>query len=153
MLKKISVFLIITILCLNVCGCGSKSETTTTKGYTFSVDTGDSVKIILDTTDNYDLSSELPFTVSKDGETLSQGSFAAGSDYSKYETVVNEDPAAEILDSGEKDGNEYIFWCYNGTEYNYALHVGESNTAIIIGNAISEESAKECFERLTITLE
>ena len=34
-----------------------------------------------------------------------------------------------------------------------AMAAGESNTAIIIGNAISEESAKECFERLTITLE
>lgn len=41
----------------------------------------------------------------------------------------------------------------NNSEYNYAILVGDSNTGVLIGNIVSEESAKEVFKRLEITLE
>ena len=58
-----------------------------------------------------------------------------------------------MLDSGKKDGNDYFFWCYNDTEWNYVIKINGSNTGIVLGNNVSEESAKECFNRLTITVE
>ena len=128
-------------------------STSSSKAYTFTVDNGDKIKIKLDTADDYDLSSDVPFTISCDGNTLSQGSFVLAESYQQYVGVVNIDEKAEMIDSGTKDGNEYIFWCYNGSEYNYAILIKGSNTGIVLGNPVSEESAKECFNRLTITVE
>ena len=136
------------IVCL-FAGC----STTSSKTYTFTVDNGDKIKISLNTTDNYDISSEVPFSISCDGKTLSQGSFVLAESYQQYVSVVNTDENAKLIDSGTKDGNEYIFWCYNGSEYNYAVLIKGSNTGIVIGNPVSEESAKECFNRLTIAVE
>lgn len=148
-MKKVLALILATVLvvCL-FAGCATNSS----KTYTFTVDNGDKIRISLNTTDNYDISSEVPFTVSCDKETLSQGSFVLAESYQQYVSVVNTDENAKLIDSGTKDGNEYIFWCYNGSEYNYAVLIKESNTGIVIGNTVSEESAKECFNRLTISI-
>lgn len=148
MKKTISILLVTLFLISMLSACGD----TTSKAFTFEVDTGDSIKISLDTSDNYDLSSELPFSVSCNGEVLTQGTFVLGEAYEQYVGAVDSDEKAELLDSGTKDGNEYVFWCYDGSEYNYAVLIGNSSTGVILGNAISEESARECFERLTISL-
>ena len=140
----LSLMLVISVLT----GCNDNS----TKAYTFSVDNGDSIKVSLNTMDNYDISSELPFTITWNGELQSQGTFILGDAFAQYKNVVENDENAEMLDAGEKDGNEYIFWCYNGSEYNYAILIAETNTGVVLGNVISEESAKECFARLTISV-
>lgn len=127
-------------------GCNDNS----TKAYTFSVDNGDSIKVSLNTMDNYDISSDLPFAITRNGELQSQGTFIQGDAFEQYKSVVENDENAELIDSGEKDGNEYIFWCYNGSEYNFAILIADSNTGVVLGNVVSEESAKECFDRLTI---
>lgn len=71
----------------------------------------------------------------------------------QYAAVVQSDENAKLLDSGTKDGNEYIFWSFNDREFNYAILIKDSNTGVILGNNVSEESARECFERLTFTVE
>lgn len=127
---------------------------TTYKAYTFSIENGDSIRLELDTTNNYSISYTLPFTVSKSGEALSQGTFIFGEAYAQYASVVESEEDAELLDSGTKDGNSYIFWRYNGsdhTEYNYAVLIAESDTGVLLSNVISRESAEECFNRLSIT--
>ena len=129
------------------------SNTKSSKAYTFTVDNGDKIKVALNTEDDYDLSSEVPFTISCDGKTLSQGSFIQAEAYQQYVSVVNTDENAKLIDSGTKGGNEYIFWSYNDSEFNYAVLIKGSNTGVVIGNPISEESAKECFDRITISVE
>ena len=42
-----------------------------------------------------------------------------------------------------------VFWSYGITEYNIALRFGSTGTAIVLSNRVSEENARECFERLT----
>lgn len=149
MKKALVLVLSVALLVCLFAGCTTKSS----KTYTFTVDNGDKVKITLNTTDNYDITSEVPFSISCDGKTLSQGSFVLAESYQQYVSVVNTDENAKLIDSGTKDGNDYIFWCYNGSEYNYAILIKGSNTGIVIGNPVSEESAKECFNRLTIAVE
>lgn len=131
-------------------GCGKAN---TNKAYTYSVATGDSVKIQLDTSDNYDISSDLPFQITKAGEVLSEGTFIQGEMYSQYVESVQGDEKAKVIDSGNVGENEFLFWEYNNSEYNYAILVGDSKTGILLGNIVSEESAKEVFKRLEITLE
>ena len=149
MKKYLNAIFCVLLLSILLIGCNSKA----TKSYTFTVDNGDEIKIAIDTSDKYDISSEIPFAISCDGEILSQGSFIKGEAYEQYVSVVESDDKAELLDSGTKDGHTYIFWCYNGSEYNYAILIDDSRTGIILGNLISEESARECFNRIDIIVE
>lgn len=150
MIKRINKVLLCCFLCLLLSACGSAN---TYVSYTYSVDTGDSVKIKFDTSNGYDFASDLPFVIMKDGTTLSQGMFITEEDYSQYVVAVENDENAKVIASSEQDGNEYIFWSYNDNEYNYAILIKDSNTGVILGNVVSEESAKECFARLEITIE
>ncbi len=133
-----------------IAGCGKGSFS---KAYTYSVTTGDSVKIKLNTSDNYDISADMPFKITKDGEVLSQGTFMQGEMYNQYVESAQYDEKVKVIDSGKIGENEFLFYEYNNSEFNYVVLVGDSNTGLIIGNNVSEESARECFERLEISLE
>lgn len=150
-MKKVLALVLSAVLL--ICFLTACSNTKSSKAYTFTVDNGNKIKVALNTEDNYDLSSEVPFTISCDGKTLSQGSFILADAYQQYVSVVNTDENAKLIDSGTKDGNEYIFWSYNDSEYNYAILIKGSNTGVVLGNPVSKESAKECFDRMTITVE
>lgn len=143
--RVLFVFLAISLLT----ACNTKSS----KAYTYTVDNGDKIRVELNTSDNYNISSDVPFVISYNGYTQSHGSFILSEYYQQYVDVVNADEKAELIDFGTKDGNEYIFWCYNRSEYNYAILVNGSNTGIVLGNLVSAESAKECFNRLIISVE
>lgn len=147
-MKKIIISILTVCMVLCMAGCGNVQSG---KSFTYNVETGDKVQIRLDTTDDYDLSSDLPFEISKDGKTLSTGSFIKAEGYEQYVEAVTASESAEIIEQGTKDSNKYMFWRYNG-EYNYVVIVGESDTGVLIGNKESEESARECFNRLKITL-
>ena len=145
--KKFLVCITALLVAALLFGC----EMSSSKAYTYAVDTGDSIKVSLNTKDGYDLSSGDPFAISYNGEVLSQGTFMQAEAYEQFEDAVKNDENAQLLDSGVKDGNTYIFWSFNGVEFNYAILVGDSDTTVVLGNNVSEESAKECFARLTIT--
>lgn len=147
--KKVVVLLLSVLMLSAVAGCSTRSS----KAFTFTVETGDNIKVKLDTSEGYDITSDVPFSITCEDEAVSDGMFVFGEMYEQYAAVVEEDELATLLDSGEKDGNEYIFWSYDDREYNYAVLVEDSNTSVIISNLVSEESARECFERLTITKE
>ena len=155
MRKKAGKMRIAAVLILAVCaicvfgGC----HISKTKSYTFDVDTGDKVMLTLDTTDHYDMTAKLPFSISHEKEVLMQGKFILGSGYEQYVDAVDRDESSQLLESGTKDGNDYIFWCYNNTEYNYVIYVKGSDTGVILSCPVSEDAAKACFDRLTITLE
>lgn len=150
MRKSISALLIILCLIFTLSGCGNAK---THKSFTFTVDTGDKVSIELDTTGGYDITSNLPFEISQDGTTLSQGIFIEAEQYESYAEAVNSDDSAKVIETSTKDSNQYVFWSYNDIEFNIVILVGDSNTGILLGNAVSEESARECFNRLTISLD
>lgn len=140
-------------LILGLCLALILTACSSSKAFTYNVETGDTIKVQLDTTNKYDLSASLPFTISRDGEALSKGRFIYGSIFEDYQEIVDQDEDAVILETGIKDGNSYFLWSYQGTEYNYVVLIQDSETAILICNQVSEESARACFERLTFTKE
>lgn len=146
-MKKIIAFLL--LICVVFTGC----TMTSSRAYTYNVETGDTVRILLDTTDGYGLTSELPFTITCDGESLTQGKFITLEGYDLYADAVDSDERSVLLGGGTRDGNEYIHWIYQHEEFNYIIKIAGSNTAVLLYNGVSEESARECFERLTITKE
>ncbi len=145
-MKKIMICLV-SLICVAALFAGC----TTNMAFTFNVDNGDKIKVKLDTTDGYKISSSVPFTISKDEQMLIQGTFIQGEAYKSYQSSVEADEKATILDSGTKDGIEYIFWNYNNEEYNYAIMVTGSKTGLLLSSQVSEQSARDCFDRMTIT--
>ncbi|MBQ4583609.1 MAG: hypothetical protein IJA94_01795 [Bacilli bacterium] len=147
MKKKLGLFCIILISIFITTGCSSS------KFYVFNVDTGDAVKLKLDTSNGYDISNDLPFVISQNEETLCQGTFIYSSGYDQYIDVIKNDQKAEIVETNSINGITYTFYTYNNEEFNYVIKIDNSNTGVLIGNIISEKSARECFDRLTITVE
>lgn len=139
----------ITGLMIGLVGCTGKF--TKTVSYTYSVATGDKVKVTLDVSDNYSMTSELPFEISKDGNLVTQGQFITKEDYDVFLATYEESTVFETIGT-DKSGITYITWNYEDSEYNYAILINNSNTGVILGNTVSSESAKECFDKLTFTL-
>ena len=155
MKKSILVLLLTLCLIFTISGCGNTQDggAKTHKSFTFSVDTGDKIRVELDTTGGYDLTSDVPFEISQNGSAISQGIFIEAEQFESYAESVNTDANAKVIENAMKDSNQYIFWTYNDSEFNIVVLIGDSNTGILLGNAISEDSARECFERLTIDLD
>jgi hypothetical protein len=146
-MKKIASILSIIFVLVLLTGC------TTSKSYTYNVETGDKVKIELNTTNGYDLTSKLPFTIYKGDNTLSQGTFITMDGYNQYIDVVNRDPDSKILDNGNKNGITYTFYSYKNEEFNYIIKINNSNTGLLLGNPNSRKEAEEVFDRLTFSIE
>ena len=149
-MKKQMQCLCIALLCLFcLAGCGNVHTYMT---YTFSVSTGDSVDLKFDTSDDHHITSDVPFEISKGDQVLSTGSFIQADGYQMYVDAVNDDENAKIIETGSTDTCEYLMWNYNDSEYNYVILIKNSNTGILLGNTVSEESARELFGRLEISL-
>lgn len=144
-MKKIFLTMVIGIALITLTGC------TSSKSFTYKVETGDNVEVTLDTSDGYDLSSKLPFTISKDGKSLSQGTFIKGSYYKQYVSAA--ETQGQIIDRGSKDNIEYVFYSYDNSEFNYVINLKNSSTALLLGNNHSQEEAEKCFELLSFAIE
>ena len=153
--KRKNVLAVLTgLLCVIVMlsGCIFRSDSTLSiVGYVYPGHNGDSIKIQLDTTNEYNLSSDSPFVITHNDKEETQGTFISREVYKQFVTVAEQDPNAKLLDSGEKDGNSYVFWSYDGKEFNYAIMVEGSHTGVFLRNLVSAESATACFERITIS--
>ena len=153
-MKRSVLLLCIFAICLTfLAGCTAGDiNVETHMAYTFSVETGDTVILRLNTSDGYKMTSDLPFVISYRDDAQSQGLFITADSYYAYVDSVENDSIAEILESSENTTCEYVMWNYGDKEYNYAILIKNSQTAILLGNDVSEESARSCFERLEISL-
>lgn len=158
MKRVIALILTLALALAMFAGCSGSTH----KSFTFNIDNGDKVKVKLETTGGeYDItiespyaSAEVPFAIMVSDAVHTQGKFIHGEFYDQYVTAAQTDDKATVLDSATtKNGNEYVFWSYDGTEFNFVVKIANSNTALLLANMVSEESAKACFERLTITAE
>ena len=130
---------------------------TTGKTVTFNVETGDTIKIRLDTTNGFNIDEKVPFTITENGTAISVGKFVTLEGYNQFVSAgKGGDPNASAINEGTKNGITWLFYKYedeDGKEYNYIITVNGSKTGIIISNVISQESAQACFDRLTFTKE
>ncbi|WP_051198762.1 hypothetical protein [Bifidobacterium sp. AGR2158] len=134
--------------------CGVKAHAD--KSYTFNVDTGDAIKVTLDVTDGYDITGKVPFEVTKDGEEIFEGSFLHEEGYELYREQIDGDDTAEILNEGERNGNDFIFWqeaVDDATEHNYVVKVKDSATVVLLEGNASEDAAKAAFDRMKIVVD
>ena len=152
MKKRISFLITIPLACIMML---SACTTKTSKEVTYNVDTGDSVKITIDTKEGFDITMDVPFTVSKGDTDIFTGSFIYAEYYDVYRQVVEEGSDAVLLDEGSKDGNNYFCYSFEGnagTEYDYFILIKDSETAIAMASLVGEKEASEAFKAMTISL-
>ena len=131
-MKKITKILsLILAICSVICIC-TACTTNSHIAYTYTVDTGDSIKIELDTSDGYTMSSDLPFSIKKDDKTVLEGTFIVLDTYEQYKELVNSgDETVTIIENEtEKNGLTYIFYSVaddDGSEYDYVVKINGSN--------------------------
>ncbi len=149
MKRALSIVLVVLTLFALV-GC---SAANTYMSWTYKVETGDNVKIKLNTTDGYKISAELPFSISKDGTVISQGTFIKGEYCEDYRQAAQTQEGSKMLEEGNIGDHKYFAWSFNDEEWNYCIELAGGKTGILIGNETSQASAQEVFNRLKITIE
>lgn len=136
--------------------CGCTVTRTKESSLTFSVTTGDQIKVTLNRIDGYKMDSKSPFTVSKDDKDIITGSFVTKEGYDQYYDLVKgldkvDGSATEIIKEGTKDNNPYIMYKVTSddkTEYDFIIMIADSQTGVLLGCLESEEDAESCFEAL-----
>lgn len=120
--------------------------------YTYDVSSGAQVTLDFDTSGGYKVkdAASLPFSVTKDGETLLQGTFITGDQFDQYKEVVNTDPSSTLLEETTVDGYECIIWNYNDEEYNAVIDIPEKDSGLVLGSTLSEEGLREGIGIITI---
>lgn len=98
--------------------------TSSTKSYTFNVETEDKIKIELDTSSKMSLSQkDGQFTVSKDDEKILEGMFIHEDGYKSYLAIKGKQ-GMKLLEDSQKDGNTYYMYEIEGetgTEDNFVV--------------------------------
>lgn len=130
--------------------------TTLTQSFTFTVETGDQVKVALDISDGLSLTQEEgTFTVSSGEDALLQGIFLNKDMYDQYlENIAAAD--AEVLEEASQDNLSYLFYEYEGeagTEDNFVVWIEDSNTGLLLASLAGQEQAKTGFQHLSFTIE
>ncbi len=150
--KQLAAWALLLSLTVLTAACSTHASTS----LTFQVETGDQITVAVDLKAGYTQNTEVPFTISRDEKEISTGTFITLEDYQNYSQLVSGgSPKTTLIAEDTKDGNPYLFYKYDDgehQEYNYVLRVGESNTGILLGNLISQEEARACFEALTFSL-
>lgn len=143
-MKKLIFAAVAMLLCLTLAACPGVETTMT---YTFTVTTGDNISIQLQTGDGYKLhQKDGDFSVSKDDETIFNGSF-----YFADAFLANKDAIRESADRCE-DIENGLFYQYTdeaGLENEFVVVVPGSNTAVVVTSPADEAAAKAAFERLS----
>lgn len=124
------------------------------QSYTFNVETGDAIKVELNTTDGHTLKQDNgQFSVEKDEKELVHGLFLTMDMYHNLYQAT-QGPFVKILDSKEDGLIQYYLYevmGQRGMERNYLISLG--NTGIALASLEDEATVRECFELLTFTLE
>lgn len=128
----------------------SESLIKTSKSYSIHLDNGDDIEVSMDTSGDWSLRQDSGvLTIKNYAEAVMQGIFL---DEEMYEATMDAIEASgdsiEILEESSKDGNDYIFVNLMD-EYDYIIHIGNSNTWVQIATVKGEEIAREAFEKLT----
>ena len=104
MKKRLAYLAIIFCLLFLFTGCRIGNK----KGYRFDAKTGDSINVFMDVSNDYDISSNLPFEISQNGLVITMGAFLTEEEYDTFSEEAKTREDIIIRDSGTKDGNEYI---------------------------------------------
>ena len=126
----------------------------TTMSYTFTVSTGDEIKVSLDTTDGYWLAEEdSTFSVEKDDEVVLQGIFLNEEMYNEYMDRAKSGDIT-VISEGSQGDNPYFYYqaeVSSGTTNQILLWINDSQTGIMLASLSPREDVEPAFERLSFS--
>ena len=104
-LKNIFSYILLgSLLIATLTGCNNNN-----KSYAFGLDTGDKVKITINTSDKYNMSSSLPIQFSKDSETISYGSFVSSGTLDVYKGEIEDETSnMKTYEEGAINGQKLL---------------------------------------------
>lgn len=130
-----------------IVGCSFHSS----KSYTFNIETGDSIKVTLETGDGYDLKQKNgSFSITKDDQVISQGVFLKEDTKNDFYSKLNQ------FEKYSFDNGKYIYYETDGEagiEYNYFIILDNSKAGIVVASLEGREKAQDTFERLSFKKE
>lgn len=147
MTKKFRFLILCLAACLFLTAC------TTSFSYTFQIETGEHIKVTLDTTGGQKLTQDNgTFTVnSSGGDALTLGVFLLEEQTESYFDNLPSSDEVTILEQNSLSGMSYIFYTYSDAEasyWNYVIKPDSAVTGIGLTNEISQKSAEEVFALL-----
>lgn len=77
--------------------------------------------------------------------------FLYGADYDTYRSAYDVEETAELIDEGEKDGNEYFAFALPN-EVDYFVRVAGSDTAVVFASLMDTETAAAAFDAITVSV-
>lgn len=149
--RLMAAVLVTVLLCALLAGCQ------TYRSYTYNCNTGEKVKLQLNTTNDLQIEAGPPFVISRKGEVLAQGDFLTEGGYRQYVDAVHS--AGDSVTIYEETSNEALTWLFyhtegsSGQEYNYIIQINGAKAGVVVGSQISRETAEEVFEALTFSIE
>lgn len=151
-MKKLAALVLSMVLGMSVLtGCS------TSISYTYEVGTGDTVKLVLDTSDGLMLENEDDiFIVTEDDETILQGSFIDEDTYDYYMEMVKIADGVENIEEDSANGLTWLLYEFDGLagmESNFIVWIDGSDTGVLIASLAGSRGAKKAFNSLTFTVE
>lgn len=141
-MKRVLCLLLAVVMAVCMAGCS-------TKEYTYGTEAGDMLNFTFDASDGYDIEFGERFTIAHNKELQTIGEFLSFIEYDYMRSLVEQDVTAEVEEI-ETPYEKCFFWRCGDKEFNIMFVVDNSHTAVLMRNGVSEESAKECFNRLTV---
>lgn len=126
----------------------------TTKSYTFDIDTGDQIKVSIETSKGFNMTGDIPFSILRDGKEIMRGKFGDCEQFEACREAIDGEEAVALLSEGTKNGCDY-FSCTaetkKGTEYGYFLRIGNTTVALTT-TSLTQEEAQAVFDAMEFTL-
>ena len=124
----------------------------------YSVNTGDQIKVELDTTDGYELSDEegTMCILDETGATVLTGFFIDENTYTSYLEMVRGTEGVTILEETTSNGVTYTLYNLETSEMTvneYVCWVDGSSTGILFSGISTMDDAKTAFSKLTFSVE
>lgn len=124
----------------------------TFRSYTFNIETGEKIKVKLNTSSGEKLKNKKGrfVIVNEADETISIGVFFLPERIDVMFKSISTAKGAEIIEEGAKDGFNYVFYKYTfedgKVEWNYLTRQAGAKAGIVVTNSISEESAAKVLD-------
>lgn len=151
---KIKRFIKLLLLC--IFSLALLTACNTSKSYTFQTDSGEKIKVTLDTTDGYDLiQKDGTVTVQKDKEDILMGMLLKPEGYEEYVTAIHSSDGINIIEAEPEDSPLFYLYQFEGEagmETTFLFNIEGAKTSALFVSLFSMDQAKAAYERLTFEL-
>lgn len=153
-LRRMKLFMSGIILCAcMLCGCSTSS----TMSLTFVVETGDNIKVTLDTSGGLRLSqADNGYAVTEGEDTVLQGFFVEQAVYEQYMDAVMTQEGVTVRRQESENGITFLAYSFDGAagmENNFIIWIDGTATGMVAASLADSDTADRAFQSLSFSKE